>query len=156
MKKQIIKYSCILSSICILYFISTNLLGISGDEIIGWFGYLPYIFVIYFGINLSPILFSTYKSKFMFGTKVGGIGAIVSSLFMFVYLKFVSNLMIETVIKNQIALLDPSSSSYETTVETITNTITPNFYLIFGIIVGIILSLIFSSIIPLIPNFLKK
>ncbi|UII81124.1 DUF4199 domain-containing protein [Flagellimonas sp. CMM7] len=152
-RKPVAKFGVLLSIILITYFLITNLIGISGSNLVGWLGYLPYAFIVYFGLIKSEDLYERYKTRFLFGVLVSLIGAVLSSIFMFVYLKYVDDLMIRTAVETQISSLDSSSESYKEMVSKIKLAITPTFYLIFGVISGSVIGTIISALIPLL---LKK
>lgn len=155
-RDQIIKYGTILSIVCILYFINTNILGYSGTQLAGWLGYLPYLIVIIYGIKKHIPVLTTYREKFLFGISISLIAAIVSSVFMYFFLLTISDAMVVAVIENEIAMLDKNDPNYTEMVEQTKNAITPFSYLIFGIVVGAIMGLIMSLIAPLIPLKNKK
>lgn len=155
-RNLIIKYGTILSIICILYFISTNILGYSGTQLAGWLSYLPYLIVIIYGIRKHISDFSSYKSKFLFGLSITLIAAVVSSVFMYFFLLVVSDAMIVAVIESEVAMLDKNAPDYLTRIEQIKNGITPFSYLIFGTVVGAIMGLIMSLIAPLFVRAKKR
>lgn len=152
-RKPVAKFGGLLSIILITYFLITNLIGISGSNLVGWLGYLPYAFIVYFGLLKTKSLYQRYRTRFLFGVFVSLIGAVLGSIFMFVYLKYVDDLMIRTAVETQISSLDSSSEDYKEMVSKIRSAITPTFYLIFGVISGSVIGTIISALIPLL---LKK
>jgi len=146
MKKQIIRYSSILSVSTIIYFLITNFLNVSGSELAGWMGYLPYMIVIYIGQKNNNKTLSSYKSRLFFGIFISMIAALISSLFMFIYLTYIDDLMVRTVIENQIDILDKNDINYDQSITRIKAIITPLFYFKFGVIVGIVIGTIISAI----------
>lgn len=154
--KAITKYGGILTIVLIGYFLTTNLIGVSGNSAIGWLTYIFYAFVIFYGLSKSRETLESYREKFLFGVLVSAIGAILSSIFMFIYLKFVDDLMIRTAIANEIGNLDSNSATYEQTVEALKTAITPAFYLLFGMISGTVIGSILSLLMPLTIKKVKK
>ncbi|MDC6366843.1 MULTISPECIES: DUF4199 domain-containing protein [Flavobacteriaceae] len=143
-------FGALLGVVSIAYFLCTNLLGISGNELVGWLGYVPYILMIYWGLVESKALYENYGSRFLFGVLVSFIGSIVGSLFMYLYLIYVDDLMIRNAIENQIVSLDSNSADYEMLVAKIKTVVTPTFYLIFGIVSGLLIGTLISAIMPLV------
>ena len=151
MKHKTIKFGILLGSISILYFLVTNLLGISGDEAVGWLGYLVYLIVIYLGVKANLGTLTTFWAKFKFGVIISILGSLVSSLFMYLYLTYVDDLMIQTVLDKQEAILRAEGDSYAEKMEILKSSVTPRFYLIFGSIAGTLIGSILSVVSALIP-----
>ncbi len=155
-RNQIIKYGTILSIVCILYFITTNILGYSGTQLAGWMGYLPYLIVIAYGIKKHTPRLTNYKTKFLFGISISLIAAVVSSVFMYFFLILISDAMVVAVVESEIATLDKNAPNYMEMEQQIRSSITPFSYLLFGIIVGAVMGLIMSLIAPLLVYTKKK
>ncbi|NAY93134.1 DUF4199 family protein [Muricauda sp. JGD-17] len=130
----------------IIYFLLTNLLGVSGTEWAGWLGYTPYLIVIFIGQkNLDKVYQTSYKSRFFFGALISLLAAMVSSLFMYVYLTYIDDLMVRTVVENAINTLDKEDANYTQLVVKIKEGITPLFYLKFGTLAGIVVGILVSA-----------
>ncbi len=142
--KLVFKFGIILSAITILYFLVTNLLGVSGTESAGWIGYLPYLIIIIYAFKTIDL--KSYLRRFTFGAKISLIAAIASSLFMYLYLTYIDDLMVRTVVENQIAMVDKNDPTYNDKVIRLQEGITPLFYLKFGIIAGVLIGTIISAV----------
>lgn len=146
MKKQVIRYGMLLSLTTMVYFLVTNFLSISGNELVGWLGYVPYMAFIYIGQKNNNKVFHKYTSRFFFGVSISIMAALLSSSFMFIYLIYIDDLMVKTVVENQINILDKTDMNYKQSVLRIKAIITPLFYLKFGTIAGVVIGTLISAI----------
>ncbi len=149
-----IRYGLLLSAIAIAYFLTTNFYRVSGQDLYGWLGNL--IFPVGIGIHLglakrqSPF---TFLQGLKAGIVVSAVVAVASSLFMFLYLSFVSDFMIQNAIEIQTRSMlasDISIDEFHANVNKLKANLTPTFYLLFGIvsslIIGALSSLVLSGI----------
>ncbi len=144
--KEVATYGAVLSILCMIYFVVTNLLGVSGTEVAGWSGYAPYLVVLVIGFLRHDPPLDNYGKRFLFGISITGLAAIASSVFMYLYLILIDDLMVRTVVDNKIAALDRHAPDFSLQAEGIRQTITPLLYLKFGTIVGLIIGTILTTI----------
>ena len=142
-------FGALLAIVLIVYFLSTDLFGISENEWVGWLGYILYVIMIYWGLTKSETSYENYRSRFLFGTLVSVIGTIVGCLFMYLYLTYVDDLMIRNAIENQINSPDSNNADYEVLVAKTKRGVTATFDLIFGIVSGLLIGTLISALMPL-------
>ena len=152
--KVALKHGLILGLISIIYFIVINFLGEAGKG--GVWSYLGIIFsigVIYLGHKAFKDEgdgFMSYKQGLGIGTLISLYAAILSSIFTFIYVSFVDDLMLQNIREQNIAEMEArglSPAQIDQAMQFSSIFMSPGFILIMGVIMGTLLGFILSLVI---------
>lgn len=155
-KQVSMKWGLILGVILIGFGIVIQIAGLIGNQAVSWLTYVFVAVIIYMAHKTFKDEgdgFMSYGQGLGLGTLVTTIAALVSSIFSYVYIKFIDDSMIEIVKELQYEkMLEQGNSEdqVEAAMEMTSSLMTPEFLVIMSLIAtvffGFILSLIISAI----------
>ena len=91
-KQLAIKYGLILGIFSVLYFLLLALTNQMSNQALGWLGYIPFIIVVVLAHRAYKAEgdgFMSYGQGLGLGTLVAAVSAVVSSIFSYIYTKFI-------------------------------------------------------------------
>lgn len=154
-KQVATKWGLILGIISIALFLITVFAGLAGNKAMQWVGYIPTIIIIVLAhkeYKNSGDGFMSYGQGLGIGTLVALIGSLISTVFFYIYVKFVDSGFIDIIKEQQIAEMEKNGMSDEQIEQAMSFTETfmsPELLSVFAILgsvfFGFILSLIISA-----------
>lgn len=156
--KQVgIKYGIYLALVSILYTLILQILGLAAKQSLGYVGI---IFVI-IALVLAHRDFKRSNEYMSYGQGLGismiivTISSVLSSLFSYIYIKFVDDSMLEVIREQSLIQMEErgmSDAQIEQAMEMQANFTTPEMILVFGILGGIFFGFIVSLIVTAITK----
>ena len=152
------KYGLYLAVISIIYGLGLQLAGLAGNQALGYVGFVFFIALLILGQNefkKDNEGFMSYGQGIGISTYITVISVVLSTLFTYVYLKFVDDSMLKMISeKTEDKLIEKgmSDAQIEKALEMTEKFQTPEMILIFGIIGGIIMYLIIALIVTAITK----
>ena len=150
------KWGIYLALISIVYFIIIQFAGLAGNNAANWVGAISTIVIIVMAhreFKNEGTGFMSYKQGLGIGTLISVWSAVISSVFTWIYIKFVDDSMLTIIRDQQIEQMEErgmSEAQIEQGLEMSSAFMGPTAILIFGILggvfIGFILSLIISAI----------
>lgn len=154
-KQVSIKWGLILGVISIALFLITIFGGLVGNKVMQWLTYIPMIIIIVLAhkeYKNEGDGFMSYGQGLGIGTLTVFIGSLLSTIFFYIYVKFVDAGFIETIKDQQIVELEKGGMSDEQIEQAMSiseSFMTPEMMSVFAILgsvfFGFILSLIISA-----------
>jgi hypothetical protein len=156
--KQVgIKYGIYLALVSILYTLILQILGLAAKQALGYVGI---IFVI-IALVLAHRDYKRSNEYMSYGQGLGismiivAISSVLSSIFSYIYIKFVDDSMLEVIREQSMIQLEErgmSDAQIEQAMEMQANFTTPEMILVFGILGGIFFGFIVSLIVTAITK----
>lgn len=153
-----IKYGLIAGLVGIIFFVVIDFAGQSGNQSLSWIG-LIFTAVIMFLAHKEFIRdgdgYMNYGQGLGLGTLMSLISSVLSSIFTFVYIKFVNPAFLENTKAAQIAAMEErgmSDAEIEQALKMSESFSGPTAILIFGIIMGVFFGFIISLVVSAITK----
>ncbi len=152
-----IRYGLIMSVVSIAYFVILNIAGVDMSQGIGRWGSLIFfaaaIFLAHKYFKDEGSGFMSYGQGVGIGFWLGLISSVISSIFTYIYVKFIDTGWIQQMMDKQREVMEQNESLSEEQIDTAMQMtakfMTPEMILIFGIVGGIIMTLIVALIISI-------
>lgn len=155
-KQVAMKWGLYLGMVMILYSMVLQLTGQVGNQALGYVNYLLAAVLMYFAhkeFKDEGTGFMSYKQGFGIGALMSVVSSVISVIFMYIYVKFIDDSMLDIVRAQQIEELEKqglSDAQLDQSIAMMEKFSTPEmimgFGLFFGILFGIIVALIVSAI----------
>lgn len=153
-----IKYGLISGLLGIILLVIIDFAGLAGNQAAQWFGLLIVAIVMYFAhkeyINEGDGYMS-YGQGLGLGTLMSLVSSVLSSIFFFIYVKFVNTAYMENMQEQQIMAMEErgmSDAEIEQAMKLTESFTSPAAMLIFGIIMGVF----FGFLVALIVSAITK
>jgi hypothetical protein len=151
-----IRYGLILAAISVIYFLGTTMLGFSTSEGPGQWVSLIFVAVVFFLAHKyfkeNGDGFMTYGQGMGIGFWASLVSSSISSVFTYMYVKFIDTSFIENIREKQIEKMQESGISdeqIETSISMMEKFTTPEMILVFGIVGGIFFSVLVALVITI-------
>jgi hypothetical protein len=155
-KSVAMKWGPILGLISIAIFLITALGEMQGNKIMNWIGLIPTIAIIYMAhkeYKDNGDGYMSYSQGLGLGTLIALISSLISTVFFYVYVKFVDTTYIEIIKDLQLAEMQQNGmgdAEIEQAMSMASGFMTPEVMSVFAIVIGVffafLLSLIISAI----------
>jgi len=152
--KQVgMKYGLYMAVISIIYGLLLQILGVAGNQALGYVGFIFFIVLLVLAHNEFKKAnggFMSYGEGFGISAYITVISVVLSTIFTYIYLKFVDDSMLTMIReKTEDTLLEKgmSDAQIEQALEVSGKFQTPEMILVFGIVGGIIMYLIVALIV---------
>jgi hypothetical protein len=155
-KSVAMKWGPILGLISIAIFLITALGEMQGNKIMNWIGLIPTIAIIYMAhkeYKDNGDGYMSYSQGLGLGTLIALISSLISTVFFYVYVKFVDTTYIEIIKDLQLAEMQQNGmgdAEIEQAMSIASGFMTPEVMSVFAIVIGVffafLLSLIISAI----------
>jgi hypothetical protein len=152
-----IKFGLIMAAISVAYFMTLNVAGIDMSQGFGrWGGLIFNVVVIFFAHksfkDTNGDGYMSYGQGFGIGTWVALISSVISSIFTYIYVKFIDAGFIQTMLEKQEEQFQERGMSDEQIKQAMDMTakfMTPEMMLVFGLIFGFIILLVVFAIVTI-------
>lgn len=158
MKSVALKYGLINGLVGVIFFLIVDFAGLSGNQSVSWFG-LIFTAVIMFLAQKEFIRdgdgYMNYGQGLGLGTLMSLVSAIISSIFVYIYVSFVNTAFVENIRQQQVVAMEEqgmSDTQIEQAMKMSENFTGPTAMLIFGIIFGVFFGFLISLLISAITK----
>ena len=151
-----IRFGLIGAVLSIVYFLILSVAGLAGTQgVWSWIGYLITAAVIFFAHKYykeNADGFMSYSQGIGISAWIGMVSAVISSIFMYIYIKFVDTTFIETMKQTQLDAMQQkgmSDQQIDQTMKFASMFMTPEAMFLFALLGGFIATIIIGLIVTI-------
>jgi hypothetical protein len=151
-----VRFGLIGAVLSIVYFLILSVAGLAGSKgVWSWIGYLITAAVIFFAHKYykeNADGFMSYSQGIGIAAWIGLVSAVISSIFMYIYIKFVDTTFVETIKQTQLDAMQQkgmSDQQIDQTMKIASMFMTPEAIFLFALIGGIAATIIIGLIVTI-------